>query len=153
MFKELDVGGPCSVTKELVHEIAHMFPTEFIKGDGEINLLRVLWSLGFKITSRDEYYLRGVLEVKDVIVRNNKLPSQVYKTDLYNGSIRRKDEGVDKNGKVIYSKKEWHTLKDLYDKMEVLQPSDLFKYFSEDDMMNILNIGERGIYTKGFKNQ
>lgn len=151
MFKELDVGGPCSVTKELVHEVAHMFPEVFIDKDGQIILLRVLWSLGFKITTADEYYLRGVHQVKGVIIRNNKKPSEVYTTDLYNGTIRREDYGI-VGGKVKYSNKNWHPMKDLYDKFEVLQPKDLFKYFTKNDMRGILEIGTNRAYLDGFKN-
>lgn len=152
MFKELDIGGPCSVTYELVHEVARMFPDLFINENDDIITLRVLWSLGFDIKPSDEYYLRGVHEVKDVIIRNNKKPSEVYKTSLYNGNIRRAEEGVYKNGKVKYSKKQWHPLKDLYDKFEVLQPKNLLHYFTKEDMMSILDIGTNRAYLDGFKN-
>lgn len=134
----------CSVTKEFVEQTANLYKEYLIK-DGEINLYATLFALGFYI-DRESYH-KGVYKVEDVYVRCLDVPSKVYPTTVYNGNIRRAVKSV-KNGYIKFDKHNYHCLKPIYDKYEVLQPFDVSPYVDENLLKDILEIGDWMSYNK-----
>lgn len=132
----------CTVTQEMVTAVAEQFPEKYIDDRGEIKLYSVLQDLGFYIDHAD--YLKGVRTSDDVIVRDTSMPSRVYRTKIYNGTVRNEVERMNGNKKII--DKFWHY---IYDKYEVLQPKDLQKYVSLDKMQSVLDIGTIDYYNQG----
>jgi hypothetical protein len=126
----------------MVTAVAEQFPEKYIDDRGETKLYSVLHDLGFYIDHAD--YLKGVRTSDDVIVRDNSMPSRVYHTKIYNGTVRNEVERMNGNKKII--DKFWHY---IYDKYEVLQPKDLQKYVSLDKMGSILDIGTIDYYNQG----
>jgi hypothetical protein len=135
------VPNLASVTHELVLEVAATNPKLFIK-EGEINLSPILFFLGFYIDNND--YLKGIRIVKDIMVRDSKVPSKVYLTTVYTGKVRRVVTGVCE-GRLVYDKEKFHPLKALYEKHEVLQPVNLDV---SKVMFDIVDIGSVLYYNK-----
>ena len=141
----MNVGNLCSVTKELVYEVANMYPDYLISEEKGINIPATLFALGFYIDKGD--YLKGVRVVEDVYVRTLQDPEHVYKTKLYTGVIRKAVRSV-KGGKIIYKKDQYHFLKPYYEKNSVLQPNTLEKYVCPEDIKVIFKVGEESFYGK-----
>ena len=146
-MKGLNVRVPCSVTRELVYEMAHTNKPYFTDKKGQIDIPKVLHALGFKVDQGGRF--RGYYKVEGVYVRDNKRPSIVYKTDVYNGEVRNKIVGRSPRGEVVYGR-EKHKLYTAYEKVEVLQPTTISKYILEGDFKSIDSIGDIVAYNEGF---
>lgn len=140
-FEDKEEKPSCSVSKELLSCVMSSLPDN-IKARGDYVCRRAaLFALGFDVSN---YYT-----VKDVYIRRIDLPAKVYKTDIYNGTIRNAVESVDTEGNIKY-KANYHHLYDLYSKYPVLQPLNICKYVK--DFQDILDIGTKEYYVNGFKN-
>ncbi|AUR87452.1 coil containing protein [Vibrio phage 1.101.O._10N.261.45.C6] len=146
MFVDLD-QPVCSVTRELVQEVADSNPNVFKTPNGSINEVAVLYYLGFHVDASSKYNYQGVYILDEVYVRDYKNPERCYRTTVYNGRLR-KAHKTDAKGKVLFNEKgkplyskAWHELYDVYINVEVLQPSDLKAFVSEDRFENILDVG------------
>ena len=153
-MKDLQINIPCSVSRELVIEVANMHPEIFRDKEGNLILEAVLFALGFKINHNaynQGVYTIGVskegVESDGVWIRNKNYPSEVYRTVVYNGSLRNKIDYV-KNGRIYYTK-DWHQLAFAYINQEILQPDNLEDYFQPEEFCNILEVGELKAYCEG----
>lgn len=153
-MKELINRIPCSVSQELVEMVADRYPSEFRDDKGSINLPKLLFTIGFKVEydgvgNRSNL---GYYTIPDVHVRDNYLPSRLYKTSfVYNGEVRNEVISSE-NGRYEYSNVK-HSLCSLYESLEVLQPINLDDYVLEDDFINILDFGDPTVYDKSFLNK
>jgi hypothetical protein len=146
-MKDLKNRIPCSVTKELVFEVAYSNKDKYIDGNGNIRIAEVLHALGFKV-EKGGYY-RGYYINENVYVRDNLRPHLVYKTSVYNGEVRNEIIGKELNGDYKYGVRK-HKLASAYERLEILQPPVLGKYIAEESFKNIDDIGEVEAYNDGF---
>ena len=117
---------PCSVTFHLVHEVAHSEPEKFLNKNNEIKTYEVLHYLGFNIDKHT--HTRDITEVPQVLIRNNHNQRTCYYADIYKGLVRN-------------IKGASHPLLDEYMRYEVLQPTNLSTYVSDDELFNIDDFG------------
>lgn len=150
MFLEENLAVPCSVSQEFV---------EFIAAKDEDNLMRnglpildkILFILGFDVRLSKEQEDRskvghGVITLRNVMIRNPSIPSQVYKTTVYNGQVRNEIASVIA-GNITYKKNTPHYMQSLYMKTEILTPENL----TGDIMSCITSIGDKRWYDEGMK--
>lgn len=136
---------PCSVSKELVDYIASLKP-ELRDDCGNPNIGAVLFILGFDVTPKShnrhhiEYYLN-----KGALVRCKERPSLVYKTDVYNGTLRKEVLTYDEYNGIRYDEGKWHYMRTMYIENEILTLSGLDMSMMED----INNIGIKSFYDDG----
>ena len=128
------VSSKCMVTMELVIEVAESNRDLFFRGN-DIDIYSVLYHLGFKIDG--SLVSKGVVKKLGVYVRNPYKPDLVYKTDVFEGKVRK---AVDKvvNGTVFY-KKQYHPLVSLYRSNGLLHATDFSKF--DVEFINILDFG------------
>ena len=146
-MKDMNTRVPCSVTKELVYEIANRDKKRFIDGEGHIILPKVLHTLGFKI-DEESYYL-GFYKTEDVYVRDNSRPYLHYKTTIYNGEVRNQVIGKDGKGNNKYNRTK-HSLGRIYEHVGVLQPTNLSKYVDKARFVDMADVGDQNSYDKGY---
>ena len=140
---------PCSVSQELVNMVANEYPLDFKTANEEINIGKLLFYIGFKMDT--EVKGLGFYRNYDVLVRDNKNPSKLYKTAcVYNGEVRNLVEEVDpRTGRITYSNSK-HPLCWLYENIEVLQPKHLETIIAKEDFFDILDIGDPILYDKAW---
>ena len=139
---------PCAVSQEMVDLVANLYPSEFKTSEGVIMVEKVLFALGFNINN--SMYKGGYYRVPDVLVRDNSNPMMVYKTKcVYNGEVRTTVKSVTPDGHEVFNDNRYDFVR-LYERYEVLQPKDLINLVSEEEFINILDIGCKDYYDKGF---
>lgn len=114
MFQDIKIAQSCSVSEEFINMVAHQFPRKLIR-NGKVDPMATLNMLGFRTNG-----LYDVSYEKDVYIRNNQFPSQVYKGSFYNGKLRNNLSKQGEEGYALYN-----TMFNLFSKYEVLQPNDL----------------------------
>ena len=82
-------------------------------------------------------------------VRDNEKPHRIFKTSVYNGTVRRKTARDPVTGKWHYVC-QLHDMARLYESCEVINPDNLGDYVSEERFIDIVAIGEKDYYDKGF---
>lgn len=143
-------GTHCAATHHIVQEIAESNPDMFIQPNGEINIPRCLFYLGFDVRmditvegkDRDGYYNRHNYNSKDnMLIRSSQYPTKAYRTTVYSGWLRgaANIEGVkDKNGNIPkLNPKRLHHLQDVYRKVGILQATDLDKFVRKEDLLDL----------------
>lgn len=135
---ENEITPLAMVTKHLVTEIACSDPDVYIDEYNEIRTYKVLEYLGFKVAH--SLYNKNIHLEEHTLVRCTDKPYLVYYADVYKGYLRKVKIG-ECNGKNIY---DYHKLKYMYDKYNVLQPSDLSIYITPEELLDITEIG--GVY-------
>lgn len=127
---------PCAmVTDHLVTEIACSEPELYIDEYGEIRLYKILTLLGFKVDHSS--FNHGVIRLDDMIIRTEEHPYLTYKTTVYKGHIQRKKIGHIGTRPIL----DYHWLYDTYEEKGILQASDIFDYITEDELVNINEVG------------
>lgn len=150
MFLDINVPLPCSVSKEFVESIAAFDENNLIL-DGKPILNKVLFILGFDIRNSAENedsskVGHGVLTVRNVLIRNPAMPSEVYNTTVYNGQVRNEVEAV-VDGIVTFQKNTPHYMVNLYINNEILTTENV----SPELMQCITTIGDKHWYEGGMK--
>lgn len=150
-MKDLQNRIPCSVSQELVDVVANTYPESFKDENGNINIPKLLFFIGFKIN----YGLKtlGYYKNFDVLVRDNEMPSKVYKTAcVYNGEVRNTVLDIDSRGRFVYTRTK-HSLASLYEQIEIVHPNNLKDIVPEEEWTDILEIGDPEIYDKAFRDK
>lgn len=141
---------PCSVSKEFLEYAANLHPEVFIK-NGEINIPKVLFMLGFKIDfdrPDNGYYI-----MHDRIIRSKSRPYMTYKTTVYNGNVRQELKAwlidpITGKGKPVYDNTMIHFMAKAYSEVEVLTIEDI----CDDVLTCIDDVGDHRIYAEGMAN-
>lgn len=145
----------CAVTLHKVMEVADSNPAFFKTSSGKMNLLRVLMYLGFDVKEglhvkndiRDRssgevigYQQYNVTFQKNALIRSTNYPQMCYTTATFKGYLRNAAV-ITAGGEATLSKNKLHHMKEVYDKVGVLEPSNLFNYIKEDDLELISSYG------------
>ena len=128
----------CSVTHHLVDEVSREFPESLRSIRGELLLPETLYFLGFDIKTGMSN--KNFSKHPDTLIRSLTDKEKCYKTLVYKGKLRHAVKSVI-NGEIIYHENEMHHLMDEYNTYEVLQPEDLSKYVSDDELLWIEDFG------------
>ena len=143
-------GTHCAATEHIVQELADSNPELFKNAFGDIDIPRCLMYLGFDIKmnitvegeDRDGYYQKNNFSIKkDMLIRSTQYPTKAYKATVYSGWLRgaaNVDQVKDKNGNIPQlNPKKLHHLRDLYQKVGILQATDLDKFISPEDLLDL----------------
>lgn len=137
----------CSVTEHKVIEVANSKPELFLDPEGNINIPRVLFYLGFDIRKGKDVHNQNYTVHEDFCIRHSKDNLKCYKTTVYAGDIRNAAKVVDgkpvqdENGNPVLDKNRLHHMSVVYEGGAVLQPDDLDKYVTPDMLINISDLG------------
>lgn len=99
----------CAVTKELVIQVANLYPDTFIK-EGNIDIYDVLYFLGFDV--KHSMRKKDINIRRDVVVRHPNRRYETYVTDVYEGTIRKEISRV--SGGVVHYSNKPHHLQTMY---------------------------------------
>ena len=147
-MKDLIQKTPCAISQEMVELVIHLYPDDFKKFDGGVDIEKILYSLGFDLDK--SLNSKGYYRVENVLVRDNANPSRVYRTKcVYNGQVRTDARSVNPYGVEEYNDNR-HAFVRLYERYEVVQPRDLEQFIGLEDFSNILDVGCKDYYDKGF---
>lgn len=142
MFLDEGREVPCTVSSCVVELIADQSPEYFKDKDGITDIPRVLFFLGFNINQGRPW--EHIQTYKGVMIRNPRMPSQVYETTVYNGRVRNEVDAV-VDGVIKFKKNTPHYLQRAYIKNEVLTVSIL----PEAVLVDIGSIGSKLLYDEG----
>ncbi|AHK11147.1 hypothetical protein S14_35 [Shewanella sp. phage 1/4] len=142
-FKHMKDKGasPCSVSIEVVNHVASLMPQYLTYSNGDTNIPRVLFMLGFQVDSCGN----GYAKYDNVIIRNKDRPYMTHTTCIFNGRVRKEVSHQDEYGNVIFDKNRTHFMERVYIENEILTLAGL----DSSVMMNINKVGIKKFYEDG----